>query len=98
MKEPKPTEAMDIEQESATACKSLSLMDEEVMLNRKSPPCHQTMDLIDRQGSQQDGNRDYRGNGYRARKCRSMQVTVINGWGSDACLTENHHHATRLWT
>jgi hypothetical protein len=79
MKEPKPTEAMDIEQESATACKSRSLMDEEVMLNRKSPPCHQTMDLIDRQESQQDGNRNYRGNGYRARECFSMQVTVING-------------------
>jgi hypothetical protein len=57
MKEPKPTETMDIEQESATTCKSLSLMDEEVMLNRKSPPCHQTMDLIDREGSQQDRNR-----------------------------------------
>jgi hypothetical protein len=57
MKEPKPTETMDIEQESATACKSLSLLDEEVMLNRKSPPCHQIMDLIDREESQQDGNR-----------------------------------------
>jgi hypothetical protein len=57
MKEPKPTEAMDIEQESAAACKSLSLMDEEVMLNRKSAPCHQTMDLIDREESQNDGNR-----------------------------------------
>jgi hypothetical protein len=57
MKEPKPTEAMDIEQESAAPCKSLSLMDEEVMLNRKSPPCHQTMDLIDREESQKDGNR-----------------------------------------
>jgi hypothetical protein len=49
MKEPKPTEAMDIEQESATTCKSLSLMDEEAMLYRKSPPCHQTMDLSDRE-------------------------------------------------
>jgi hypothetical protein len=32
----------------------MSLMDE--MLNRKSP-CHQTMDLSDREESQQDGNR-----------------------------------------
>jgi hypothetical protein len=51
MKAPKPTEEMDTEQVSITACKSLSFTSEDAILHGKAPPCHLTMDLSNRKES-----------------------------------------------
>lgn len=56
MKAPKPMEAMNSKQESATECKSLSLTSKKATFHSETPPRHQTMDLSNREEPRQDGN------------------------------------------
>jgi hypothetical protein len=51
MKAPETIEAMDPKQESATACESLSLTPKKAIVNGKTHPYHQTMDLSNREKS-----------------------------------------------
>jgi hypothetical protein len=79
MKAPEPPEAMDTKQESAAACKSLSLMSKKAIFQGETPPCHQTMDLSNREESQQDGNR---------KLVDSMEVNMVIASADEVALKE----------